>query len=97
MSGKNLSAREREIDYIAGAAVFSIRAAGTYHVDNHLAQTLPLLLREVVEHAAVFLLHELEAYRQVMVLQHRFVVVHQRQFGACECKDVAIMENPATN
>jgi len=55
-----------------------------HHVDDHPAQALPLLLREVVEGAAVVLLHELEADREVVILQHRLVIVHDRQVAACD-------------
>lgn len=51
----------------------------SYHVDDHLAQGLPLLLGEVLEDITVVLLQQLESYSQVMVLQHRLVIVHQGQ------------------
>lgn len=51
----------------------------THHVDDELAETLPLSFGEVLENVTVFLVEEFEAHRQVMVLQNRLVVVHERQ------------------
>lgn len=50
-----------------------------YHVDDHFAQGLPLFFAEVLEDVTVVLLQKLEAYGQVVILQHRRVIVHQRQ------------------
>ena len=51
----------------------------SHHVDDHLAEGLSLLLREVLEDVTVVFLQELESHGQVMVLQHGLIVVHQRQ------------------
>lgn len=54
-----------------------------HHVDDHLAQALPLALAEVLENVAVVFLQQLEAHGQVVILQHRLVIVHERQFRIC--------------
>lgn len=54
---------------------------GPYHVNHHLPERLPLLLGQVLEDVAVLLLQQFEAHCQVVVLQDRLVVVHQRQLG----------------
>ena len=51
----------------------------SHHVYDHLAQRELLLLAEVGEDVTVVLLQQLEAHGQVVVLQHRLVVVHQSQ------------------
>lgn len=51
----------------------------SYHIYDHLAQRLPLLFAEVLEDVTIVLLQKLKAYSQVVILQHRRVVVHQRQ------------------
>ena len=51
-----------------------------HHVDDHLAQALPLALAEVLEDVTVVFLQQLEAHGQVVILQHRLVIVHERQF-----------------
>lgn len=51
----------------------------SYHIYDHLAQRLPLLFAKVLEDVTIVLLQKLKAYSQVVVLQHRRVVVHQRQ------------------
>lgn len=53
----------------------------SYHVYNHLAQRLPLLLAEILEDVTVFFLQKLKTDSQVVVLQNRRVVVHQCQLG----------------
>ena len=50
-----------------------------HHVYDHPAEALLLLLAEILEDVTVFLLQQLEAYGQVVVLQHRLIVVHQGQ------------------
>lgn len=42
-----------------------------HHVDDHLAQALPLALAEVLEDVTVVFLQQLEAHGQVVILQHR--------------------------
>ena len=54
-------------------------SAWTHHVDDQLAEALPLPLGEVLEDVTVVLVEELEAHGQVVVLQHRLVVVHEGQ------------------
>lgn len=51
----------------------------SYHVYDHFAQGLSLLLAEVLEDVAVVFLQKLEADSQVVILQHRRVIVHQGQ------------------
>lgn len=63
-----------------------------YHVNDHLAQRLPLFFGEVLEDVAVVFLQQLESHSQVMVLQHGFIVVHQRQLRVCvEVKTVSLV------
>lgn len=50
-----------------------------HHVDGHPPQRLPLLLAQVDEDVAVRVLEHLEGHRQRVRLQHRLVVVHERQ------------------
>ena len=54
----------------------------SYHVNDHLSEGLPLFLGQVTEDITVGALQQLEGDGQVVVLQHRLVVVHQRQLGA---------------
>ena len=54
--------------------------AVAHHVDDHLPERLALLFAEIGEDVAVGVLQQLEGHGQVVVLQHRLVVVHQRQF-----------------
>lgn len=51
------------------------------HINDKLPQALSLPLAEVLKDVTVVLVEQLEADGQVMVLQHRLVVVHQGQFG----------------
>lgn len=51
----------------------------SHHIDDHLAQGLPLLFAEVLEDVAVVFLQKLKANSQVVVLQHGRVIVHQGQ------------------
>lgn len=50
--------------------------SGSNHVNDQLAQTLPLPFGEVLKDVTVLLMQKLEAYSQVVVLQYRFIVVH---------------------
>lgn len=49
------------------------------HVDDELAQALPLPLGEVLEDVTVFLVQKLEAHGEMMVLQDGLIVVHEGQ------------------
>lgn len=51
----------------------------SHHVNDHFAQRLSLLFAEVLKDVTVILLQELKADSQVVILQHRRVVVHQGQ------------------
>lgn len=51
----------------------------SHHVDHHLAEGVSLLLAEVLKDVTVFFLEQLEAHSEVVILQHRGIVVHQRQ------------------
>ena len=55
----------------------------TYDIDDHPANELIRFRGEVVKDVGIFLSKEGERDRQVMVLQHRSIVVHQRQLQAC--------------
>ena len=57
---------------------------GEDHVDDHLAEGLPLLDAQAAEDITVGQLEELEGHGEVVVLQHGLVVVEQRQLGALE-------------
>jgi len=52
----------------------------THHIDDQFPQALSLPLAQVLEDVTVLLVQQLEAHGQVMVLQHRLIVVHQRKF-----------------
>ena len=58
------------------------RKISAHHINDHFAQCLPLLLGEVDEYITVGVLEELEGDRQVVVLQHTLVIVHQGQLRA---------------
>ena len=53
-----------------------------YHIDDHFPERLSLLVGQIAEYVAVGVLQQFERHGQMMVLQHRFVVVQQSQFGA---------------
>ena len=53
-----------------------------YHVNDHFPQSLPLLLVEIYKDITVWVLQQLESHGKVMILQHRLVVVHQRELRA---------------
>ena len=59
------------------------RGLRTHHVDDQLAEALSLPLAQVLEDVTVLLVEQLEAHGQVVVLQHRLVVVHQGQLRVC--------------
>lgn len=59
--------------------LFPVPDPPAHHVDDHLAQALPLALAEVLEDVTVVLLQQLEAHSQMVVLQHRLVIVHECQ------------------
>lgn len=42
----------------------------SHHVDDHFAQRLSLFFAEVLEDVTVVLLQKLEAYSQMVILQH---------------------------
>lgn len=50
-----------------------------HDVDDELAKALALTLGEVLEDVTVFLVQELEANREVVVLQNGLIVVHEGQ------------------
>lgn len=52
----------------------------SHHVDDELAETLPLSFCEVLKDVTVFLVKKLEAHGEVVVLQHRLIVIHEGQF-----------------
>lgn len=52
-----------------------------YHVNDHLAQGLALFLVKTAENVAVWILKQLECHGEMVVLEHRLVVVHERQLG----------------
>lgn len=52
----------------------------SYHVYDYFAQGLSLFFAEVLEDIAVVFLQKLKANSQVVILQHRRVIVHQGQF-----------------
>ncbi len=56
--------------------------SGQHHVDDHFSDDAPLLLVELGEDVARLVLQNLEGDGQVVVLQHRVVVVHEGQLGA---------------
>lgn len=49
----------------------------SYHVDHHLPERLTLFLGQVLEDVTVLLLKQFETHSKMVVLQDRFVVVHQ--------------------
>lgn len=53
------------------------RTVDTHHVNDEFPQALFLPLAEVLEDVTVLLVKQLEAHSQVMVLQHRLIVIHQ--------------------
>lgn len=53
----------------------------TYHVDDHLSKCLPLFLVQIAEDVAIGTLQKFERHCQMVVLQYRFVVIHESQFG----------------
>ena len=57
--------------------------ANAYHVNHHFPKGLLLLPRKVDEDITFWILKQLEGHGQVMVLQHRLVIVHQGQLRAC--------------
>lgn len=56
---------------------------GPDHVNDELAEALALPFGEVLEDVTVLLVQQLEAHSQVVVLQNRLVVIHQRQLRVC--------------
>ena len=54
----------------------------TYHADDHASQSLPLFHWYILQYITARLLQQFKRDGQVMILQNRFVVVHQRQLGA---------------
>ena len=53
-----------------------------HHVDHHFPKSLLLFPRQVDEDITFWVLKQLEGDGQVMVLQHRLVIVHQSQLRA---------------
>ena len=58
--------------------LFNSHSICAHHINHHLPQGLFLLLGEVEKNITVRVLEELEGDRQVVVLQHALVIVHQR-------------------
>lgn len=54
--------------------------SSSYHIYDHFAQRLSLLFAEVLKDVTVVFLQKLKANSQVVILQHRRVIVHQGQF-----------------
>lgn len=52
----------------------------SYHVNHHFPERLALLLAKILEDVAVFLLKQFESHSEVVVLQHRLVIIHQSEF-----------------
>ena len=52
----------------------------SHHVDHHLSEGVFLFLAEVLEDVTVVFLQQFEAHSEVVILQHRGIVVHQCQF-----------------
>lgn len=52
----------------------------SHHVDHHLAEGVSLFLAEVLEDVTVVFLEQFEAHSEVVILQHRGIVIHQREF-----------------
>ena len=50
---------------------------GSYHINDHFSHGQPLLPAQVLEDITVFVLHEFERHGQVVILQHRLIIVHQ--------------------
>lgn len=56
----------------------------TYNVNDHLAQWLSLFLGQVLEDVTVLFLQQFKTYSQVMILQHRRIIVHEGQLRVWE-------------
>lgn len=55
---------------------------GQHHFDDHFANDLTLVLWYVGEDVARLVLQYFEGHRQMMILEHRLVIVHDGQLGA---------------
>lgn len=53
----------------------------SHHINDHFAQRLSLLFAKVLKDVTVVFLQKLKAHSQVVILQHRRVIVHQGQLG----------------
>lgn len=49
----------------------------THHVNNKFPKALSLPLGKVLEDVTVVLMKQLKTHSQVMVLQHRLIIIHQ--------------------
>ena len=53
---------------------------GSHHINHHFPETLPFFSTQINENITVLVLEELEGDSQMVVFQHRLVIVHQSQF-----------------
>lgn len=47
------------------------------HVYHHLAESLSLLFAKVGKDITILILQQFEGHSQMMVLKHRFIVIHE--------------------
>lgn len=60
--------------------MWNVERLKSYHVDNHFPECLTLFLAEILEDVTVFFLQQFEPHGQMMVFQHRFIIIHQSKF-----------------